>query len=86
MSLRGREFYVCYQQMIRTLHPVPVVFIFISAYQADLIVLPIGAESRPRKLMGAHFSEESLPEFHFLSFALARARSVARSVMTRRMK
>jgi hypothetical protein len=64
-SLGGCELYVRYQQTIRTLHPVPVIFVLISAQQTDLIVLPIGAESRPGELMGAHFSAKSLPEFHF---------------------
>jgi len=64
-SLRRGELYVRYQQTIRALHPVPVIFVLISAQQTDLIVLPVGTESRPGELMRAHFSAESLPEFHF---------------------
>jgi hypothetical protein len=57
-------FPVCYQQAIRTLHFLPVIFVGSSTDETDLIVLAIAAESRPSKLMRAQFAKESLQKFH----------------------
>ena len=53
-----------HQESIGAAHSLPVVFVGGSAQQANLIVLAVAVQARPRESMGAISREESPQESH----------------------